>query len=107
MYTLSNVASGNEHHKEAVMNQLFPRGGADTETILVKFLRSDNCQLRTAAVWAIVNLTFPSSSGACSRASELRNAGIVSQLKNMVNDSCLDVKVGNKDPHSNGMEPVC
>lgn len=96
MYTLSNVASGNEHHKEAVMNQLFPQGGASSETILLKFLQSDNCQLRTAAVWAIVNLTFPSSSGASSRASELRNAGIFSQLKNMVNDSCLDVKLRTK-----------
>ncbi|XP_051143565.1 uncharacterized protein LOC127259988 [Andrographis paniculata] len=93
MYTLSNVASGNEHHKEAVMNQLFPQVGTHMETILLKFLQSDNSQLRTAAVWAIVNLTFPSSSGAFSRSAELRNAGIVSQLKNMVNDPCLDVKL--------------
>ncbi|KAI3461100.1 hypothetical protein Pfo_017763 [Paulownia fortunei] len=93
MYTLSNVASGNEHHKEAVMNQLFPQAGNGTETILVKFLQSSNSQLRTAAVWAIVNLTLPSSPGACGRVTELWNAGIVSQLKNMVNDPCLDVKL--------------
>lgn len=98
MYTLSNVASGNEHHKEAVMNQLFPQAGNDTEAILVKFLQSSNNQLRTAAVWAIVNLTFPSSSGACGRITELCNAGIVTQLKNLVNDPCLDVKVSNRYP---------
>ncbi|KAK6138401.1 hypothetical protein DH2020_027875 [Rehmannia glutinosa] len=93
MYTLSNVASGKEHHKEAVMNQLFPQTGNDKETILVKFLQSSNSQLRTAAVWTIVNLTFPSSPGACGRVTALWNAGIVSQLKCMVNDPCLDVKL--------------
>ncbi|KAH6834240.1 ARM repeat superfamily protein [Perilla frutescens var. hirtella] len=93
MYILSNVASGNEHHKEAVMSILFGQGGNATESILVKFLQSSNSQLRTAAVWAVVNLTLPSSPGSCGRVTEFRNAGIVSQLKNMMNDPCLDVKL--------------
>ncbi|KAL3620395.1 hypothetical protein CASFOL_035307 [Castilleja foliolosa] len=96
MYILSNVASGNEHHKEAVMSHLFPQAGNDTENVLVKFLQSSNIQLRTATVWTIVNLSFPNSSGAtgvCGRVIELRNAGILSHLKNMVNDPCLDVKL--------------
>ncbi|GER46049.1 armadillo repeat-containing protein [Striga asiatica] len=93
MYTLCNVASGNEHHKEAVMSQLFPQAGNETETVLIKFLQSSNSQLRTATVWTIVNLTFPSSPGVCGRVSELCNTGIVPQLKNMVNDPCLDVKL--------------
>ncbi|KAL1542721.1 armadillo repeat-containing protein 8-like [Salvia divinorum] len=93
MYVLSNVASGNEHHKEAVMSELFGQAGNNTESILVRFLQSSNSQLRTAAVWAIVNLTLPSSPGACGRVTEFWNAGIVSQLKNMVNDPCLDVKL--------------
>ncbi|KZV34003.1 armadillo repeat-containing protein 8, partial [Dorcoceras hygrometricum] len=93
MYTLSNVASGNEFHKEAVMNQLFPSAGNETESILAKFLQSTDNRLRTAAVWTIVNLTFPSSPGACGRVSELQNAGIISMLKNMTNDPCLDVKL--------------
>lgn len=96
MYTLSNVASGDENHKEAVMKQLLPQSENDAETILVKFLQSGSNQLRTAAVWTIVNLTFPSSPGACGRVTKLWNAGVVSQLKNMVNDPCLDVKVSNK-----------
>lgn len=48
--------------------------------------------LRTAAVWMIVNLTFPCP-GAFGRLVQLKNAGMVSQIRNMVNDSCLDVKV--------------
>ncbi|KAE9463256.1 hypothetical protein C3L33_04833, partial [Rhododendron williamsianum] len=93
MYVLSNVASGNEIHKEAVMHQLFPQDGSTTEPIMIKHLQNKNSQLRTAAAWALVNLTFPSNPGASSRVAKLWNAGVTSQLKNMVNDPCLDVKV--------------
>nr|XP_004250942.1 armadillo repeat-containing protein 8 [Solanum lycopersicum] len=93
MYVFNNVASGNEVHKEAVMQELFPPLANECESIMSKFLHSDDSRLRTAAVWALVNLTFPSSSGAFGRVMKLRNAGIVSLLKNMVNDPCLDVKL--------------
>ncbi|CAA2992243.1 armadillo repeat-containing 8 isoform X1 [Olea europaea subsp. europaea] len=92
MYVLSNVASGNELHKEAVMNQLFPPAGSDMQTILIKFLQSTDSRLRTASVWALVNLTL-TSPGANIRVMKLQSAGIVCQLKNMVNDPCLDVKL--------------
>ncbi|XAR62337.1 hypothetical protein NMG60_11017061 [Bertholletia excelsa] len=93
MYVLSNVASGNEFYKEAVINQLLPQMGNNTDSILVKHLQSNDSRLRTAAVWTIVNLTFPGIPGAHDRVLKLRNSGIVSQLKNMVNDPCLDVKL--------------
>ncbi|XP_019155555.1 PREDICTED: armadillo repeat-containing protein 8 [Ipomoea nil] len=93
MYVLGNVASGNEFHKEAVMHQLFPPSSNDTHSVVFKFLQSHDSQLRTAAVWALVNLTFPSGPGAFHRAVKLRNSGVLSQLKNMVNDPCLDVKL--------------
>ncbi|XP_011080339.1 armadillo repeat-containing protein 8 isoform X1 [Sesamum indicum] len=93
MYTLSNVASGNELHKEAVMNQLLPQAGNDAEKTLVKFLQSTDSRLCTATLWALINLTFPGSPGTCRRVTELRNAGIITQLKNMINDHCLDVKL--------------
>ncbi|KAL2540902.1 ARM repeat superfamily protein [Abeliophyllum distichum] len=93
MYFLSNVASGNEFHKEAVMNLLFPQAGSDTHTILIKFLQSTDSRLRTASLWTLVNLTLTSSPGAYNRVMKLQTAGIVSQLKNMVNDPCLDVKL--------------
>ncbi|PWA75371.1 Armadillo [Artemisia annua] len=94
MYVLCNVASGKEFHKEAVMHQLLPQPNNDgTQSIMVTMLQSDTAQLRTAAVWTIVNLTIPTGAGALARVVKLRNAGIVSQLKNMVNDPCLDVKL--------------
>ncbi|KAG7022085.1 Armadillo repeat-containing protein 8 [Cucurbita argyrosperma subsp. argyrosperma] len=92
MYVLCNVASGNELHKEGVMKQLFPQGEEVVQSFVIKFLQSDNSQLRIAAVWAIINLTSPSSTYALGRVTKLRNAGIVSQIKNMANDPCLDVK---------------
>ncbi|CAI9774496.1 unnamed protein product [Fraxinus pennsylvanica] len=93
MYVLSNVASGNEFHKEAVMNQLFLQAGSDAQTILIKFLQSTDSRLRTASVSVLVNLTLTSSPGANSRVIKLQKCGIVSQLKNMINDPCLDVKL--------------
>ncbi|KAJ0083491.1 hypothetical protein Patl1_29773 [Pistacia atlantica] len=63
MYVLSNVATGKEFHKEAVINQLLPH--ADNGTQSCAFIRSV----------------------------KLRDAGIVSQMKEMVNDPCLDVKL--------------
>ncbi|KAE8682947.1 F11M15.21 protein isoform 3 [Hibiscus syriacus] len=93
MYALCNVASGNEFHKEAVIQQLFTRMGDKNQYFVIKFLQSDDSQLRTATIWTIVNLTCPSSPGAPGRLDKLCNAGITSQIKNMVNDPCVDVKL--------------
>ena len=94
MYVLCNVASGSEYHKEAVIHQLVQQADNGTQSFVIKFLQSSDSQLRTATVWTIINLTFPSIPGAFDRLAKLRNAGIVSQLKNMVHDPCLEVKVG-------------
>ncbi|PON59058.1 Beta-catenin [Parasponia andersonii] len=93
MYLLCNVASGNEFHKEAVMHQLVPQAENGTQSFMIKFLQSSDSQLRTAAVWTIINLTFPSVPGAFGRLVKLRNTGIISQVKSMVNDPCLEVKL--------------
>ncbi|KAI4305103.1 hypothetical protein L6164_028491 [Bauhinia variegata] len=88
MYVFCNIASGNEFHKEAVMRRLFPQTENGTHSLIMKFLQSNDNHLRTAAAWVIVNLSF--APGARDR---LRNFGIVSQIKSMVNDSCMDVKL--------------
>ncbi|XP_056844403.1 uncharacterized protein LOC108857068 [Raphanus sativus] len=93
MYVLTNVASGTELHKEAVMQQLFPQPQAESNNFMLKFLQSHESQLRSATVWTIINLISPSSPGALDRHVKLRNEGIIPQLKNMVNDACLDVKI--------------
>ncbi|XP_028758750.1 armadillo repeat-containing protein 8 [Neltuma alba] len=93
MYVLSNIASGNEFQKEAVMHQLFPQPENECHSFFNRFLQSTDNHLRTAALWVVVNLSFPSSPGAFDRIMKLRKFGIISQLKTMINDSCLDVKL--------------
>ncbi|KAL1347518.1 hypothetical protein HN51_023587 [Arachis hypogaea] len=93
MYVLSNVASGNEFHKEAIMKLLFPPAENGSRSFFCQFLHSSDSRLRTSAVWVIVNLTFPASPGAFGRIVELRKFGVVSQIKRMANDSCMDVKL--------------
>lgn len=92
MYALSNVASGSKIHKDAVMEQLFQHGGMNSQPFIMRFLHSNDSQLRTASVWVLLNLTM-FCPGAADRVLRLRNAGIISQLKSMVNDPCLDVKL--------------
>lgn len=93
MYALSNVATGKESHKEAVMDQLLLHTENKAQSCIIKFLQSNDSRLRTAAVWAVLNLTCSSSPGASGRLVKLHDAGVVSHIKNMVNDPCLDVKV--------------
>ncbi|KAF9665659.1 hypothetical protein SADUNF_Sadunf16G0145900 [Salix dunnii] len=62
------------------------------QSFMIKFLQSSGSRLRTAAVWVKVNLTFPCR-GAFGQLVQLKNAGMVSQIRNWVNGSCLDVKV--------------
>ncbi|XP_059665279.1 uncharacterized protein LOC132311397 isoform X2 [Cornus florida] len=56
MYVFNNLASGNEFHKEAVMDQLFTQAGNCTQSIMIKFLQSNDSQLRTAAVWTLLRV---------------------------------------------------
>ncbi|KAG9449426.1 hypothetical protein H6P81_009391 [Aristolochia fimbriata] len=93
MYVLSNIAAGNELHKEAVMDHIIPPVSSGGGTpIITSHLRSSDSRLRTASTWCIVNLTHPTSTDASDRIARLRNAGVIGQIKSMVNDPCLDVK---------------
>jgi len=93
MYLLSNIACGNESHKHAVMQLLFSKAENGSNSFFSQFLLSNDSRLRPSALWVIVNLTFPASPGVFGRIVKLRNVGIVSQIKKMVNDPCMDVKV--------------
>lgn len=94
VFVLSNIAAGNEFHKEAVMGFVAPvMPGGGTVSALMRFLQDmSNPQLRVAAVWCVTNLSYTDSSGALSRVTRLRDAGIQQQLLKMVDDPCLDVK---------------
>ncbi|KAK1288440.1 hypothetical protein QJS10_CPB19g01072 [Acorus calamus] len=93
MYVLSNVAAGNDFHKDAVMHHiLLPHDTGSDSSILLRFLQNNDGRLRTAAIWCVINLTYPCNCTASERVTRLRTSGVVSQIKSMVNDPCLDVK---------------
>ncbi|CAK8538976.1 unnamed protein product [Lathyrus sativus] len=93
MYAVSNIASGNEFHKQAIMRLLFPEGESGSHSFLSQYLHNNDSRLRTSAAWIIVNLTAPASPGAIGRIAKLRSFGIVSQIKRMASDPCMDVKL--------------
>ncbi|XP_057745839.1 uncharacterized protein LOC130964055 [Arachis stenosperma] len=93
MYVFVNIASGNEFHKESVMQLLFPQAENESHSFFNQFLQSNNWHLRSASIWVIVNLTLPESPNAFGRIMILRRLGIVSQIQRMVNDFHMDVKL--------------
>ncbi|CAL1391109.1 unnamed protein product [Linum trigynum] len=92
IYVLGNIACGNEIHKEAVTCLLFPLAGRGPEPFFVNFLLSSDSRLRLATIWVLINLTLPSP-GALKRQERLQNEGVLSIVRSMVNDPCLDVKI--------------
>ncbi|MQM16565.1 hypothetical protein Taro_049522 [Colocasia esculenta] len=93
MFVLGNVAAGNDAHKEAVMTYFLPpKKDEISSAFITRFLQSTDSLLQTAVIWCIVNLTYPDSPSSSARVSRLRDAGIIAQLKNMINNPCLDVK---------------
>jgi hypothetical protein len=94
MFVLANIAAGNELNKEAVMNVVVPhRADRMKPSFVVKFLQSKDKQLRVAILWCIVNLIYPKCEAASGRVVRLQNAGVILQVKNMINDPCLDCKL--------------
>ncbi|XP_057844062.1 uncharacterized protein LOC131053467 [Cryptomeria japonica] len=94
IYVLSNVASGNEYHKEEVMRSVAPNiHGECIPSTWIRFLQDfSSPQVRVAAVWCIMNLSYPDSPGVEMRIARLRDAGVLMQVQKMVDDPCLDVK---------------
>ncbi|KAL5719699.1 hypothetical protein ACHQM5_012444 [Ranunculus cassubicifolius] len=88
MYALSNIATGSDLHKEAVMEQLV----LESPSIILKFLQCADSDLRLATMWCIVNLTYPGCHGTSARVARLRDSGVISEVKHLVSDPHLEVK---------------
>lgn len=91
---MNNVACGSEVHKEAVLASVLRSRSGNKSSWLICFLQDmSNPQLRVVAVVCIINLLDPAGGDISSRVMRLREAGVEAQLRKMVDDSCLDVKV--------------
>jgi len=94
MFVLANIAAGNEMNKEAVMNVLLPhRADRVRPSFVVNFLQSKDKQLRVATLWCLLNLIYPKCEASSGRVVRLQNAGVILQVKSMINDPCLDCKL--------------
>lgn len=91
---MNNLACGSEVHKESVLASILRSQSANDTSWLSHFLQdTSNPQLRVVAVVCINNLLDPAGDGISSRMVRLREAGVETQLRKMVDDTCLDVKV--------------
>lgn len=78
------------HEAALVGKKIRIRGSAENTNF--KSIQDDDRRLRTTSLWVIINLTAVSA-GAPGRALKFHTAGVLSRLKCLVNDPCLDVKV--------------
>jgi hypothetical protein len=94
MLVLTNMAAaGDELSKDAVMGVIAPHRADRKPSFVVNFLQSKDKQLRIATLWCILNLAYPKSDASSTRVGRLQNAGVISQVKSMINDPCFDCKV--------------
>ena len=90
LFAVVNIAAGREEHKKSVMNSGIMHA-------VVFYMSDQSTELRTAAVWVVINLIWADGEGEpgpglVERANVLRDMGVCQQLDCMVDDASLDVK---------------
>ncbi|KAK9761756.1 hypothetical protein K7432_013109 [Basidiobolus ranarum] len=88
LYTIVNVATGNERHKMAITN---------SDIILrsiSEYMTHSKASIRVATVWCIINLTWTEErhGGYAERIRKLQNLGFESKLSALIDDIDLDVR---------------
>ena len=89
VYAVSNISSGSDKHKEMIMQTMV------LNSVLHCLRDQHSCELRVAAAWVIINLTWQDgadNAGVASRIERLKQMGFESQLESMVEDTSLNVK---------------
>eukprot|EP00897_Mesotaenium_endlicherianum_P006392 jgi/Mesen1/5781/ME000293S04936 len=85
-----------QNHKELVMSALVapPPGCQPGPHVgpLRRHLQASSYQVRVAACWCAINLSFHGGPGVGSRVARMREAGVEQQLRVLENDTWLDVK---------------
>lgn len=86
LYVVVNISTGSERHKAAIMN---------SKEILNAIIESTSHLLgpvRIAAIWCIINMTWPDDAGSNERVIILRQLGFEERLKDMSEDPDIEVK---------------
>eukprot|EP00798_Chlamydomonas_sp_ICE-L_P026108 gene26108-11823_t len=89
IYTVVNILTGSDAHKDAVLSSNLP-------AMLIHYLRGSQgtSELRLPAIWCIINFTWPdSSTGLPGRKRKLLELGVDEYLKGLLQlDPTLDVR---------------
>ncbi|KAG1679659.1 hypothetical protein FOA52_006176 [Chlamydomonas sp. UWO 241] len=89
LYTVANVLTGSDAHKDAVMASNLP-------ALLAHHLRCPaSPDLRVSAIWCIINLTWPEANpgpAATSRVRKLRELGVEVTLLGLLADANMNVQ---------------
>ena len=89
VYAVSNICSGSNKHKDMIMGSMI------LQSILQCLRDQQSCELRVAAAWVVINLTWQDAEDEASvRSRQLRltQMGFEAQLESMLEDSSLNVK---------------
>jgi len=86
LYTVCNIATGAEVHKAMLME---PSGAAAK---IVQHISHSWAEVRLAAVWCIINLTWPQDPGAEARVRALQALGCAEKLVSLVGDTEMNVE---------------
>ncbi|CAG8447099.1 5635_t:CDS:10 [Scutellospora calospora] len=88
LFVINNIATGNERHKKTIMAR------TNILTHIKNYMSHQNPEIRVAAVWCLINLTWMEDRHSSSqlRVRELRQFGFEDIVKNMADDENLDVR---------------
>jgi len=89
IYAVSNICSGSDKHKDMIIQSMI------LSSVLQCLRDEQSSELRVAAAWVIINLTWKDAddeASAKARIERLRQMGFEDQLESMKDDSSLDVK---------------
>mmetsp|Transcript_53933 Transcript_53933/g.89750 ORF Transcript_53933/g.89750 Transcript_53933/m.89750 type:complete len:639 (+) Transcript_53933:58-1974(+) len=85
LYCVSNLANGTEDHKNAILSN------KQLLTAIIVSMSHPKSELRIAAIWCIINLTWKDDPGAEERVTTLRELGVLDRLNGLSGDAdCRD-----------------
>lgn len=87
LYSVANICSGSEAHKDAIMSSNIP-------SLITHHLRENSKHVvRVPALWCIINLLWDGAGGeAAGRCRQLRELGLAEVLQTMAQDASQDVR---------------
>lgn len=85
LYLIVNIATGNEEHKNLMMDKIILH-------MVMESMNNKESMVRVAAIWVIINLTWPEENHVNIRSVKLRELQFDKKLKCLLEDQDVDVR---------------